>query len=357
MDRREFLKSTGAAAAAATTAATVAGTAAAQANVAAPAVSKGLQELRLAMPWADGVAGPADQARRLGQSIAAMSQGHYWLVPAFGVANGLAAVRAGDADLYFASEADHLDAHRGLAYFAGLPGDRGLAPHHLQAWIGVGGGQALWDDLAGDLGVKAMLAGHTGARSYLLATERIETMSALAGRKAAVQGLAHDVVRGLGLEPVSIAPVQLADAMLRGDVLAAECGGAIASYALGLPNVAPYWAGTSINRHGMALSLGFRRTLWERLGAADQALFLAAASAELQLSLAEEDAHRHLLYPEPPAERTWPLAAELSHAIRRVADAVVAHAAGSDPATRRINDSHAAFQRSTGGADPRDAIA
>jgi TRAP-type mannitol/chloroaromatic compound transport system substrate-binding protein len=346
MDRREFLKSTGAAAAAATTA-----TAAVETAIAAPAVAKGLYELRLAMPWADGFAGPADQAHRLGQRIAAMSEGRIRVVPSFGVPNGLAAVRAGAADLYFASEHDNLDAYRSLAYFAGLPGDRGLSPQHLQTWIGLGGGQALWDELAADLGVKPMLAAHTGARSYLLATERIDAMGALAGRKAHVQGLARDVARGLGLEPVSVAPAQFAGAMRSGDVLAAECGGAITSYALGLHAVAPYWAGTSINRHGTALSLGIGRALWDRLSAADQAMFAAAASAEFQLSLAEEEAHRNMLYPEPPADRTWSLASELSHAIRRVADAVVAHAAGADAQTRRINDSYTAFRRAAVGAD------
>jgi len=351
MDRREFLKSTGAAAAAATTAAAVTGAAAAETALAAPAISKGLHELRLVMPWADGFAGPADQAHRLGQRIVTMSEGRIRVLPSFGVVNGLAALRSGEADLYFASEHDNLEAHRGLAYFAGLPGDHGLNPQHLQTWIGLGGGQMLWDELAADLGVKPMLAAHTGSRSYLLATERVDAMSALAGRKAHVQGLARDVARGLGLEPVSVAPAHLAEAMRTGDVLAAECGGAITSYALGLHAAAPYWAGTSINRHGAALSLGIGRALWDRLSAADQAMFAAAASAEFQLSLAEEEAHRHLLYPEPAADHTWPLASELSHAIRRVADAIVAHTAGADAQTRRINDSHAAFRRSAVGTD------
>lgn len=351
MDRRDFLKSTAAAAAAATaTAAVVAETAYAEATPAAPALNRGPQELRLALPWADGFAGPVDQAHRLGRSIAAMSEGRFRIVPTFGVADGLAAVRSGEADLYFGSEADHLDAHRGLAFFSGLPGDLGIDPHRLQAWITTGGGQALWDDLSADLGVKAILAGHTGVRSHLLSTECIETMGALAGRKAHVQGLARDVARGLGLDPVSIAPAQLADAMQRGDVLLAESGGAITSYALGLPRVAPYWPGASINRNGLALALGFRRALWERLGTSEQAMLTAAAAVEFQLALAEEEGHGHLLYPEPPAARTWPIAAELSHAIRRVADAVVAHAAGSDSRTRRINDSYTAFSRSrTGG--------
>ena len=237
-----------------------------------------------------------------------MSEGRIRVVPSFGVVNGLAALRSGEADLYFASEHDNLEAHRGLAYFAGLPGDHGLNPQHLQTWIGLGGGQVLWDELAADLGVKPMLAAHTGSRSYLLATERVDAMSALAGRKAHVQGLARDVARGLGLEPVSVAPAHLAEAMRTGDVLAAECGGAITSYALGLHAAAPYWAGTSINRHGAALSLGISRALWDRLGAADQAMFAAAASAEFQLSLAEEEAHRRCSIPSlrPTKHGPWP---------------------------------------------------
>ncbi|MCZ7594645.1 MAG: twin-arginine translocation signal domain-containing protein [Hyphomicrobium sp.] len=350
MDRRDFLKSTGAAAAAAT-AVSSAATVTATSSLAAPAAVKGLQEFRLAMPWQEGCAGPADWARRLGQNIAAMSNGRYRIVLEFGVADGLAGVREGAADLYFGGAHNLAQAPRGLAYFAGLPGDRGVSPQHLQTWISVGGGQALWDDLGGDIGIKPLLAAHTGAHSYLLAAERIETMSALAGRKAQVHGLARDVARGLGLDPVSLPPGQLADAMQRGEVLAAECGGAIVSYALGLPSVAPYSAGASINRHGTALFLGIRRSLWNSLGVDEQAMFTAAAAGEFQLSLAEEDAHRLLLHPEAPAERTWPLAGELAHAIRRVADAVVAHTAGSDPQTRRISDSFAAFRRAAVGGD------
>ena len=270
-------------------------------------------------------------------------------MPSFGVANGLAAVRAGEADLYFASEHDNLEAHRGLAYFAGLPGDRGLNPQHLQTWIGLGGGQALWDELAADLGIKPMLAAHTGSRSYLLATERIDAMSALAGRKAHVQGLARDVARGLGLEPVSVAPAQLADVHAAAATFSRPNAAAPspATRLVCTPSLrtGPGPASTATARRCRSASAG-------RSGiasvTADQAMLAAAASAEFQLSLAEEEAHRQMLYPEPAGRRTWPLASELSHAIRRVADAVVAHAAGADAQTRRINDSYAAFRRSAG---------
>jgi TRAP-type mannitol/chloroaromatic compound transport system substrate-binding protein len=359
MDRREFLRTTGAAAAAATATATAAeATAQRQPNaaqVAAPAVAKGLQELRLAMPWPDSVAGFADQARRLGQRIASLSGGRYRIAFVPGVDSGLAAVRSGAADLYHGTEHDHLDAHRALAYFAGLPGDRGMAPAHLAAWMLVGGGQTLWDDLAGNFGVKAMLAGHSGDRACFLATRRIETMGELAGKRVSVTGLARDVVRGFGLEPAAVGTPDLAAGMARGDILAAEWGGAIASHSLGLTAVAPFAVGTSINKHGFALSLGMRRSLWDSLGATDQAIFSTAAAAEYQLALAEEEAHRRLLYPEPPADKTWPLAHDLERAIRRVADAVVAHVAAADATAQRINAGYVVVRRALQGDEPPSA--
>ena len=348
MDRREFLRTTGAAAATTATAATAEALkpiASPQTGLAAPAVATGVVELRLAMPWPDSVSGFSDQARRLAQRIEAMSAGRYRFAFTHGIADGLGAVQRGEADIYHGSEHDHLDAHRALSYFAGLPGDRGIAPQHLLSWMLAGGGQTLWDDLAGDFGVKAMLAGHTGDRSYFLATRRIEAMSELAGQKVSVMGLARDVVRGFGLEPVSVGASHVATALSDGEILAAEWGGAIASHSLGLTNAAQYSTGTSVNRHGTALSLGMRRSLWDSLAAADQAMFAAAAAAEVQLALAEEEAHRRLLYPEAPPQKTWPLAQELTRAIGRVSDAVVAHVAGSDAHAQRINASYVAFRR------------
>ncbi len=360
MDRREFLKSTGAAAAAAAAAtAAVAqpstASPAAPESVAAPALASGIKELRLAISWPDGVAGPADQGHRLGQRLAAMSGGRYRIAFLPGIDNGLAAVRAGNADLYYASEHDHLGAHRALAYFAGLPGERGIAARQLSAWMLVGGGQQLWDELAAELGVKAMLAGHTGERPCFLASRRLSDMGELTGEKVAVAGLARDVVRGFGLEPVALPPARIAEALAGGELLAAECGGAIASHALGLLRAARHCVGVSVNRHGSAVALGLRRSLWDGLPASDQAMFAAAAAAEYELALAEEEAHRRFLYPEPGADKTWPLAGELSRAIRRVADAVVAHVAGSDAHAQRINAGYGAFRRALLPDEPSEA--
>lgn len=352
MDRRAFLKTSSAAAAAATTAtAATAETLDQAASHAAPAVAKGVKELHLAMPWPDSVAGFGDQARRLTQRIEAMSEGRYQFTFAHGVTNGLSAVQRGEADLYHGSEHDHLQAHRAFAFFAGLPGDRGIAPQNLMSWILVGGGQSLWDDLAGDFHVKAMVAGHTGAKAHFLATRQVQSMSDLAGEKVSVRGLAGDVVHGIGLEPVTVSATDVAVSLSRGDILAAEWGGAIVSHSLGLTSAAPYAVGTSANRHGTALSLGMRRSLWDSLSTADQAIFAAAAAAEMQLALAEEETHRRLLSPDAADHKTWRFAPDLERAISRVSDAVVAHVAASDAQAQRINASYVAFRRVALGDD------
>jgi TRAP-type mannitol/chloroaromatic compound transport system substrate-binding protein len=133
--------------------------------------------------------------------------------------------------------------------------------------------------------------------------------------------------------------------MMSGEILAAECGGAVATHTLGLSQAAPFAVGASVNRHGYAFSLGIRRSLWERLPGSDQALFTAAAAAELQLALAEDESHRRLLRPRPSADTTWPIAAEVERAIERIADAVVAHVAASDATAARIDASYQAFRR------------
>ena len=350
MDRREFLRTTGAAAAATTTVAAVAADVALPKapqqsdEIAAPALYSGIQPLRLAVAWPDAVAGPADHARRLAQRIATMSAGRFRIAVVPGIADGFSAVRAGDADLYYASEHDHLEAHRALAYFAGLPGEQGIAPRHLIAWMLVGGGQDLWDDLAADFGVKAMLASHCG-KSCFVAARRIEHIRELSGERVSVTGLARDVVRGFGLEPVTVDAAHLPALLERGDLLAAERGEAITTHVLGLFPVAPYSVGTSVNRQGAALSLGVRRRLWESFSASDQAIFAAAAAAETQLALAEEEGHRRLLRHDSSPEAIWPLAQELERAIARVADAVVAHVAATDIFAARINASFVAFRR------------
>lgn len=345
MDRREFLKSTGGAAAAAAAAATAG---AAEANVTAHAGHDHPSEgrlLRLAMNWPDDGKGFGDSGRRLARRIEAATGSRFRIEILETSKTGIEAIAAGEADLYHATEHQHTGLHPAFAYFAGLPSEQSLTAADLNSWLLAAHGQDLWDELAGRFGVKAFLAGHTGPVA-LWSKVRLDGLSDVAGKKIHMMGLAAGALRGLGAEPVAMTAESLKPALASGDLLAAEYGGIIAAMSAGLPEAAPKAYATPLNSRGTAMSFGVSRVLWVSLSDADKAAFAAAAREELEVTIAEERGHRepigialHARFGAGPAA----LGAELRDAMVRVGGAVVAHAAGYDALSAKINASYMAF--------------
>lgn len=346
MDRRSFLTTTSAAAAAA--AATAAPLAAADAVApAAPAIVSGSSELTLAMPWRDSVAGPADQAHRLCRRLETALAGRWRITPRHHDRAGLAPVMAAESDLYVATENHNISLHPAFAFFAALPGAGTFNADDLVAWLRIGGGQELWDDLGAEFGVKPLLVGHLGRWPGLWSTRPVTSLADLDGQRVAVQGLARDVMRGIGAEPVEIAADDLAAALRSGEVAAVEYGGPLTSLALGLPGAARHLNGFGVLEGGVGLSLGIRRSLWDRLGDAERATITAIAAEEAQTSIAEARAHEkpmRRLIRDSHGVAFQPLPADVSIAIDRVSEAVVAHVSGVDRTAERINHSYHAFR-------------
>lgn len=342
MDRREFLKSTGVAAAAAATAG--AATAREAAHDGDPHAA-GVTHLRLSMPWADDGKGFGDSARRLARRIEAATAGRYRISLLESAKSGIDAVAAGEAELYHATEHHHVGHHPAFAHFAGLPAIDSLTAADLDSWLIAGNGQALWDDLAAGFGVKALLAGHTGPVSLWSKTP-LMSLSDIAGRKIQMMGLAASAVRGLGAEPAAVPAASLKDALASGELLAAEHGGLIAAMSAGLPEAAPMAYAAPLNSHGTAMSLGVAKPIWDKLSDADKAAFTAAAREEWQVTIAEARGHREPISMALKA-RFGAASAELGHelhdAMARVGSAVVAHAAGHDALSARINMSYMSF--------------
>lgn len=344
MDRREFLKSTGgaAAAAAAATAGVAEAKEALQSGQDHPA---GGRLLRLAMNWPDDGKGFGDSGRRLARRIEAATGSRYRIEIRETSKTGIEAIAAGEADLYHATEHQHVGLHPAFSYFAGLPSEQSLTAADLNSWLLAAHGQDLWDELAGRFGVKAFLAGHTGPVA-LWSKHPLENLSDVAGRKIQVMGLAASAVRGIGAEPAALAAASLKPALASGEILAAEYGGIIAAMSAGLPEAAPRAYATPLTSRGTAMSLGMSRALWDSLPDADKAAFSAAAREEFDVTIAEERGHREPIgmalrarFGAGPAA----LGAELRDAMARVGGAVVAHAAGYDTLAGRINASYMAF--------------
>lgn len=343
MDRREFLKTTGAVAAASgmTTAAT--------ASFAAPAVMHARREVRVATAWTNPVQGPGDSARRLLRDIEIATSGRLSFKLVATSTSGIEALNRDEADAYHGSEHDNLTADRAFAYFAGLPGSNGVRPSTFNAWLMTAGGQDLWDELSASFGAKALFAGHLGRSTGLWSPKPLTTLSDIAGCRAAGIGLANDVLRGIGADAQPLSLANIAQRLSTGDLEAVEAGGAITALSLGMVSPGLQRTGITLCPMGTIVSLGFKRQLWDELAVADRLAIEALAAREAARVLAEEKAHRNVLL------QGWPghvpsrqASTEIGQAVGRVSDAVVAHLAAASPTTERIHASYAAFRKAIG---------
>jgi TRAP-type mannitol/chloroaromatic compound transport system substrate-binding protein len=336
MDRRTFLK-TGAGAAAAATAAE-----SARADTAtphAPSLSASCRELRVAV--ADR---QKDAAVALVRRIELATGGRFRLLTA-GSQSPLQEVASGEADLYLSTELAHQRIEPALAYYAGLPHAVGLSPVHHHAWLTVGGGQLLWDDLGSTLGVKPLLAGYE-PRPGLWLSKAASGRNGWTGLRVHATGFAADVVRRLGSQVMSLPDADTATALARGEIDVAEGSGALNDVTLGLAERARHYVEPGI-LEASALCFGVRRNTWDLLSAQDQAVFAACAGEELRQSLAllevESRMGREVLRSQHAiaiAELPHPLAAPLSTA----AGEELARVAETSIRARRIADSYQAFR-------------
>jgi TRAP-type mannitol/chloroaromatic compound transport system substrate-binding protein len=329
MDRRDFLKVGGAAA-------VTAGSAGAATARPAPTILPGATELRLASPDLPDV--PSLAPDRLARRIELATGGRYRII---------AEPDTSAADLVFGNVNRRRDQHPAFAFFAGLPLGQGLDAPTQQTWLAVGGGQMLWDDLAGRFGFKPLIAGHTGPSGGLWATRRLETASDLSGARVHVDGLAADVVRALGAVPTRLMVGDLRAGLAEGRIEAAELLAPLVLAAPDLQPLAQRLYNPGLNAGGAVLSLDVRRQIWDGLSVADQAILEACAAEAHMQGLAEAQAH-DLMATQIASTTKWPvkstLGAQLSASLHRAAGKVLAELAGHDPDARRIHDSYQAFR-------------
>src|SRR5262245_6490283 len=319
MDRRDFLKTTGAAAVSGGAAS--ASAAASEAQPGAPAIFSGSRQLTLASDARDL---PGCGADRLARRIETATGGRYRIELATGA----------EADLTYGSAARHADAHPAFAVFAGLPFSQGFAATAQLTWLAAGGGSMLWDELAAAHGLKTLVVGHTGPSLGVWSTIRLETPSDLAGARVHAEGLAGDILSELGAVPAILAPQEVRSALGDGRLQAVEWLGPLAAPAPDLQPLAQRLYRPGFNPCGQLLSLGIAKPLWDDLGPADQAIFEGCAAEAYQLSLTEARAHA-LIAAQVEAPAKWPVRlawpARVAEAFERGAATAVERIASFDP--------------------------
>ena len=110
--------------------------------------------------------------------------------------------------------------HPGFAYFTSVP--FGMTTTEWNAWIKFKGGQAVWDKLSGEFGLKALPCGATGTQAGGWFNKEIEGPDDFKGLKMRIPGLGGEVLRRAGGTPVTLPGSEIFTALQTGTIDATE---------------------------------------------------------------------------------------------------------------------------------------
>jgi len=349
MDRRSFLKVSLHATGTAAVAGLPAGAALAGERAQPVELRSDARVLAVSVTSAADVPGAGASVARMARRLAAVTDGRLGLRMIEGGTGPLSMVSAGPAEAAFGPLAEDGALSPVVALLAGLPGSGAPSAETFAAWYEAAGGQTLLDDAAAALGVRAIAAGGAGGGAFLYA--RSEGPMRLAGRRFAAAGIAADVLRQLGAEPVALSVEALAPALADGQVDAVEAP-ALTALALGLPGIARGYARTALHPGGQVSVLAIGQATWDTLSGAERAALELVAGEEGRVSRAEQVAHGAVLAAVLAAAGTAETAVEPGDLAAFDAGVArwVADAARHDGAAERVLASLAAVA-------PRAAIA
>lgn len=223
------------------------GTAAA-ATFAAPAIAQDRRQWKMVTAWPKNLPGPGVAAQMLADRITALSGGRIEvklfaageLVPGRGVFD---AVSEGTAELYHAVPAYWGSKSKGILLFGSQP--FGLRADEQFGWLAHGGGQALYDEMYAQFGLKPFLCGNSGPQWQGWFRTEINSVDDLRGLKFRTTGLASEMCSKLGMAVQAMGGRDMFQALQSGALDAGEFIGPWTDSALGFYQVAKnyYWPG------------------------------------------------------------------------------------------------------------------
>ena len=344
MDRRTFI--TGGAVAAATVASACGETGQDSAGPAAPAVNRGVTRLRMVTTWPANFPGLGTAANNVADYINRMSGGSLEvrvyaageIVSAF---EAFDAVSEGTADMYHGAEYYWQGKSPAFNFFTAVP--MGMTAYEIMGWVEYGGGQALWDELAGQFNIKPFQAGNSGHQMGGWFKREINTLDDFRGLRMRIPGLGGNVLRELGGAAVTLSGGEIYPALQNGTIDATEWVGPWNDLAFGFYREAPYYYGPGFHEPGSCLGVGINRTVWDGLAEDHKAIVKSACLTANNLSLAEFQYQNGVALDVLRDEHGVELRSfsdDIWTRIGAVSEQVVADTGNADPFTRRVYESY-----------------
>jgi TRAP-type mannitol/chloroaromatic compound transport system substrate-binding protein len=285
MERRKFIKTAGVAG--------VGGAALAASSFPKPALAQERVEFTMVTTWPRDFPGLGTGAQRFAQRLKDMSEGriqvqYFAAGERVGAFDSFDEVASGNAQAYHAADYYWKGKHPGWAYFTSVP--FGLTYTEMNAWIQFGGGQELWDELAGTFGLKAVRAGNTGVQMGGWFNKEINSADDLKGLKMRIPGLGGDVMAKLGASPVTLPGGQIYENLVSGAIDATEWVGPWNDSFMKFYEAAKFYYWPGMHEPGSMLSLGMNASFWGKLSKGDKIMIEATAAAENDIMMAEYNA-------------------------------------------------------------------
>ncbi len=230
MKRRQFL--------------TTAAAATAGAAVATPAIASDTIHWNMVTSWPKNLPGPGIAAQNLADRITHLSNGRLKvklhavgeLVPWNGVFD---AVSEGTAHLYHSVPTYWGSKSKAIMLFGSQP--FGLMADEQVGWLKHGGGQALYDEVYAQFGLKPFLCGNSGQQWQGWFRNEIKSVDDLKGLKYRTSGLGSDVLTKLGVAVQKMGGQDMFQALQSGALDAGEFVCPWTDSALGFYQVAKYY--------------------------------------------------------------------------------------------------------------------
>lgn len=320
-------------------------------NTKAPTVKKDTTELTMVTSWPKNFPGLGTAAERFSQRVETASDGRY-KIKVFGggeLVHPLKchdAVQEGTADLYHSADYYYVGKAKALGFFTAVP--FGFRADEMDAWLHHGGGQALWDEVNAQFGIKSLPAGNSGSQMGGWFRSPIHTLEDFKGLKMRIPGLGGDVINALGGTAVTLGGSEIMPALEAGTIDATEWVGPWNDLAFGFYKIVKNYYYPGFHEPGPSLALGIGKKHWDRFSRADKALFENCALAENNYDLAEFNANNsaalEVLVDKHDVQLTE-FSDAVFTAIGEASRDVVASAGAADPLATKVYDSYMSFRK------------
>ncbi|MDG1996646.1 MAG: TRAP transporter substrate-binding protein [Emcibacteraceae bacterium] len=310
--------------------------------------SKPSIDLKMVTTWPKNFPGLGTRAEALARDIEIATNGRIRirvyaadeLVPAL---QAFDAVSQGNADIYHGPDYYWQGKHTMFNFFGAVP--FGLSATEMTQWLQYGGGQELWDELAGRFNVKPMLANATGMQMGGWFNKEINSVEDFQGLKMRIPGFGGEIIARMGGTPVTLPGGEIFLSLSQGNIDATEWIGPWNDLALGFHQVAEYYYTSAYHEPSASVCAGWNLDVWNSLDASERVIIEALAEMHYARSLAEFNARnagalRQLINDHNVQTREFP--PEVMKALADVAADVAADMGRTDDLSRRIYESYMA---------------